>query len=119
MQSLTLQLERSFSSYPSIAAWEKSSHGKPQFFGLQFTFYRKELRDKTIGDGLLDVSSAVQMLLIIFRGGEPRVMQLTGAGLGLAIVKEIVELHGGRVMVQSQAREGSTFTVWLPVSDRG
>lgn len=39
-----------------------------------------------------------------------------GCGLGLALVKEIVERHGGRVRVESQLGQGSTFTVSLPAS---
>jgi signal transduction histidine kinase len=37
-----------------------------------------------------------------------------GTGLGLAIVKEIVDLHAGRIEVQSEVERGSTFRVWLP-----
>ena len=37
-----------------------------------------------------------------------------GTGLGLAVVKELSELHGGSVSVESQRREGSTFTVRIP-----
>ncbi len=52
-----------------------------------------------------------------FRGDEPRSMQISGTGLGLAIVKEIVGLHGGRVTVESQVGVGTTFTVWLPLTE--
>lgn len=38
-----------------------------------------------------------------------------GSGIGLALVKSMIELHGGKIKVESKLGEGSTFKVILPV----
>jgi signal transduction histidine kinase len=37
-----------------------------------------------------------------------------GTGIGLSITKEFVKLHGGTIDVESEPREGATFTIHLP-----
>jgi hypothetical protein len=40
-----------------------------------------------------------------------------GKGLGLSFVKEVIDLHGGKILVQSEPNVGSIFSILLPVKD--
>ena len=49
-----------------------------------------------------------------YRADPSRARATGGAGLGLAIVRQLVEAHGGRVSVRSEAGTGTTFVLTLP-----
>ena len=40
-----------------------------------------------------------------------------GKGIGLFLVKEVIDFHGGKVLVQSEPHRGSTFSILLPIKN--
>ena len=93
---------------------------------IKFTDSGEVRIDVALTDGALEVSVADtgpgiadadrENIFEEFRQAENAASQKKGGtGLGLAIAKKIVELHGGRIWVESEAGRGSKFTFTLPL----
>lgn len=70
------------------------------------------VRDEGIG---MDADDLPRLFQPYFRARSAT--GIAGTGIGLNIVKEIVELHGGCILVDSAIGAGTTFTVHLPMND--
>ncbi len=70
---------------------------------------------RVIDHGIGIPESDLPRLFERFRRGSNVEGQIRGSGLGLASSKQIVEQHGGEILVESTEGQGSTFTVLLPL----
>jgi signal transduction histidine kinase len=77
-------------------------------------FLRVSVSDEGPGISLEDQE---QLFTRFYRGESARKSGEPGTGLGLSIARSLIELHGGRIWLESQPGAGSTFIVTLPVAD--
>jgi signal transduction histidine kinase len=71
----------------------------------------------TVRDSGIGISAEDQAKLFdaFTQVGSDSARKAEGTGLGLALTKKFVELHGGRIRVESAPGKGSTFAFTLPV----
>jgi two-component system phosphate regulon sensor histidine kinase PhoR len=70
-----------------------------------------QVRDSGLGISLEDQRHIFEKF---YRVESEATAKISGTGLGLSIVKAIIKKHSGRVWVESELGQGSTFTVLLP-----
>jgi two-component system, OmpR family, phosphate regulon sensor histidine kinase PhoR len=82
-----------------------------------------EVRDAdvvfTVSDTGIGIPKADQSRIFerFYRVDAARSREAGGTGLGLAIAKHLVEVHGGRIWVESEIGQGSQFNFSVPVFD--
>ena len=74
-----------------------------------------EVRDTGVG---IDPAELPRIFERFFRGSRANEARSSGSGLGLAIAKSIVDMHGGRITVESSLGVGTRFVVSLPRDPR-
>jgi signal transduction histidine kinase/CheY-like chemotaxis protein len=80
---------------------------------------RASIRDQDLIVEVVDTGPGVavedrQRIFDSFQQGARHAEQTEGTGLGLTLSKQILELHGGRIWVESETGQGSTFGFALP-----
>lgn len=74
-----------------------------------------------VHDGGLGIAPREQKAIFekFVRGDSAKVSDTKGTGIGLALVRRIAQGHGGAIEVESEPDKGSTFTILLPLEEKG
>lgn len=77
-------------------------------------FVQIDVRDTGVG---IPPAEQQRVFERFYRGENPLVMASAGTGLGLSVVQTLIEMHGGRIWLESTGipGEGSTFSFTLPI----
>ena len=78
-----------------------------------------ELAVRVADTGIGIAAERIDRIFEFFEQAEPSIeRRYGGTGLGLALSKRLVELHGGRIWVESELGQGSVFSFTLPISSQ-
>ncbi|MCB9421663.1 MAG: GAF domain-containing protein [Ardenticatenaceae bacterium] len=104
-QILTNLLDNAFNYTPedgeiTVSAWPDGS------------FVNVSVADTGIGISKKNLHKIFERF---FRSEDSEVQSVPGTGLGLAIVRSLIQMHGGRLNVESELGKGSTFSFTLPI----
>ena len=81
---------------------------------IKDSFGRISIRDEGVG---ISDEDAKRIFDRFYRVDLSRTKATGGTGLGLAIVKRIVEIHNGKIEVDSKMNEGTEISIVLPIGD--
>jgi signal transduction histidine kinase len=86
---------------------------------LKYRMISPELLEFTVKDTGRGMD-ALELTLVFDRfkqANDSIAKEFGGTGLGLAISKEFIEMHGGKIRVESEIEKGTSFIFTLPITD--
>lgn len=88
-------------------------YSKNQPVDVLIDFNEKDCIVQIVDKGIGILHEDLPNIFEPFYRGE-NAFDMQGFGVGLSICQKIIDLHGGRITVESQPLQGSTFTIYLP-----
>ena len=114
LQADPAQLERAFVNVLENAV--RYCDGSPVSVRARAVGERVRVRIVDRGPGIAPAEQE-RVFLPFYRSGAPAGGH-QGSGLGLAIAKGFVEVNGGRIAIESQPGQGTSFVIEFPLADR-
>lgn len=111
-QKITQVVNNLISNALKFTEAQKSVKILTSFYGEDKNFIQLTVQDQGLGIDKNDFSKLFQKFQQI---DSSMTRKVAGTGLGLAICKQIIELHGGKIWVESELGKGSKFIFILPV----
>ena len=92
-----------------IGEWHDLGKVPPELQGDRLVY-------RVADTGIGIAQDKLETLFTEFRQGDPTITrEFGGTGLGLSITRKFVELHGGRLWVDSELGKGSLFAFAIPL----
>jgi two-component system sensor histidine kinase KdpD len=113
LQADPAQLERAFVNVLENAV--RYSDGSPVSLRARAVGGRLRVRVVDRGPGIAPAEQE-RVFLPFYRSSQPSGNGHHGSGLGLAIARGFVEVNGGRIAIESQPGQGTSFVIDFPVS---